>query len=260
MTSTGLSQLFLVAILVLGTNAGIPPIASICSVQWTPSSSYEIFNDLIHNNMYNKDIRPINASDTTSTATNVQVNFYVGQVHSIDKVNGQFKTQFLFRQKWVDSRLAYEDTSKYQNQCNGNKPQRLALPASMFDYIWTPDLYIVQEVESMRHSLFQPNRLVKVYPNGTVLLSQRITVTLACPLFANNDSQSKECDMNIESYGFVKDEIKLDWTDEHPIYVSQDIFIPSGFALKKVTPSKCDTEVPSGIYSCLQGKFFFSKV
>ncbi|OXA57700.1 glycine receptor subunit alpha-3 [Folsomia candida] len=265
MSHTFSNLLLIVSVFLSGTQA-VPqaPIASICSFQWTPSSAYDIFKDLINTSGYHKDVRPINASapfdpTTGATPTTVKVNFFVSTIESIDEVGGSFRVQLLFRQKWLDPRLAYENSFQYQNQCNNNRPSTLRIPDSMIDNVWTPDLYISQELDSKKHGLFHPNQFIKVTPKGNVNFSQRITLTLSCPQLAKSDVVKKECDMSVESYGHLQDELALDWTEEHPVYVEKDIFAPRKYKLDKLTNGRCDTTTSYGVYSCIKAKFHFSR-
>lgn len=160
----------------------------------------------------------------------------------------------------MDPRLAFENSPQYLNQCNGNRPTKLSLPDSMISDIWTPDLFIVQELKTETHSLYRTNRFVKVSPNGEVMISQKLTMNFACPKLAFNRSKVMECEIDIESYGHNQEEMTMDWMEEHPVhYVKESLFVPKGFKLDKIEPLRCDTIIPSGKYSCIKGKFFFSK-
>jgi len=240
------------------------PVASICSVVWTPSTAHDIFDDILNKSDYKKDVRPVNqstpADPTTGVIpTKVEINYYVYHIDNIDESNGAYQAQFIFRQKWTDPRLAYANTPQYLNKCNSNRPSSLLVPDSMFDQVWTPDLFIKQELYAKLHEMFHPNRYFKVSPNGEVLFSQRITLTLACPELARLELTKKECDMKVESYGYLDDELSLEWKEEEPIYMAKDIFTPRPYKLEKVTPLRCDTTHSGKTWSCIKGKFSFSK-
>jgi hypothetical protein len=223
-------------------------------VIWDPSASYYIFENIINKPSYIKDVRPINDTDPT---TKVKINLFVSHIENVDEDNGAFQVQLIFRQRWSDPRLSYENTPQFQNLCNNNRPTQLLIPDSMVDKIWSPDLFIPQELEAKRHELFHPNRYAKISPNGNVLFSQRITLNLACPQFANSTLTKKECVMKVESYGHVKDEIELDWNEEDPAHFLKDMFVPKRLKLANVTPGRCDSSATNKIWSCIQAKFTF---
>ncbi len=39
--------------------------------------------------------------------------------------------------------------------------------------IWVPDLFFRNEKNGVRHDITVPNRLLRIWPNGTILYSQR---------------------------------------------------------------------------------------
>lgn len=130
--------LILSSLLFLGATAS--PIASICSVVWSPSTSHDLFDGLLKTG-YEKDVRPVNFSapadpKTGVIPTKVEINYSIFHMDNFDETNGAYQAQFIFRQKWVDPRLAYENSPQYSNKCNENRPASLKVPDSMFDLIW----------------------------------------------------------------------------------------------------------------------------
>ena len=67
------------------------------------------------------------------------------------------------RQTWRDSRLSYE---QYHNKS-------ITLNYDHFSMIWVPDLFFRNAKRGMFHTLTVPNRLLRIWPNGTILYSQR---------------------------------------------------------------------------------------
>jgi hypothetical protein len=68
------------------------------------------------------------------------------------------------RESWVDERLTYTDVLNLT---------RLELDSSLFDKVWVPDLYILNEKSSNYHEVTVLNKMIHVYPNGTIQLSAR---------------------------------------------------------------------------------------
>ena len=67
-----------------------------------------------------------------------------------------------FRQQWKDPRLS-SDLSN----------ETLVLGHSYFQDIWVPDTFVTNAKESKVHTLSVPNILIRLSPDGTVLLSER---------------------------------------------------------------------------------------
>lgn len=93
-----------------------------------------------------------------------------------------------FREQWVDSRL------KYDNMNGAIQYLTLTDP----DKIWKPDLFFRNEKEGHFHEIIMPNVLLRIYPNGEVLYSIRISLVLSCPMdlkYYPLDRQSCEISM-----------------------------------------------------------------
>ena len=80
--------------------------------------------------------------------------------------------QVTFREQWNDNRLQFDDM-------NG-QIRYLVLTDQM--RIWIPDLFFKNEKEGHFHEILMPNVLLRIYPNGDVLYSIRISLMLACPM------------------------------------------------------------------------------
>ncbi len=97
----------------------------------------------------------------------------VRNIQEIDDVANQYKLQLTFRQKWTDDRLKFNSFNgqiKYINLVNGHYQ------------IWKPDTFFKNEREGHFHNMLTPNQLVRVYPDGTVLYSVRVSLVLFCPM------------------------------------------------------------------------------
>ncbi|VDM76462.1 unnamed protein product [Strongylus vulgaris] len=111
-----------------------------------------------------------------------------------------------FRQMWTDSRLKFNGTQTKQS---------LSLSMAMLDKIWKPDTYFWNGARSYTHTMTTSNRLVRLYPDGTVLFSSRLTIKGNLILYF---LKSKMCNVNEEisvgstgSYAFGEDELLYDW-------------------------------------------------
>lgn len=48
--------------------------------------------------------------------------------------------------------------------------------------IWKPDLFFPNEKKGHFHEIIMPNVLLRIYPNGDILYSIRLSLTLSCPM------------------------------------------------------------------------------
>lgn len=67
-----------------------------------------------------------------------------------------------FQQYWRDKRLAYAGI-----------PLNLTLDNRVADQLWVPDTYFLNDKKSFVHGVTVKNRMIRLYPDGTVLYGLR---------------------------------------------------------------------------------------
>ena len=101
------------------------------------------------------------------------------------------------RQVYNDSRLAYRE--------GNGAPEHITLSGDELDTIWQPDTFVRNERKLVFHENLQsysaPNMYARIYPDGKIQMSQRVTMQLSCPklkyqLEASNEAQ---CSMDLAS-------------------------------------------------------------
>uniref|UniRef100_A0A8B9JAR3 Glycine receptor, alpha 3 n=1 Tax=Astyanax mexicanus TaxID=7994 RepID=A0A8B9JAR3_ASTMX len=101
-----------------------------------------------------------------------------------------YRVNIFLRQQWNDPRLAY---SEYPDDS-------LDLDPSMLDSIWKPDLFFANEKGAHFHEVTTDNKLLRIFKNGNVLYSIRLTLTLSCPMDLKNFPMDVQtCIMQLES-------------------------------------------------------------
>lgn len=85
----------------------------------------------------------------------------------------EYSAHFTFREEWIDDRLAFN----YKGIKFVNLP-----PSDPSIKIWMPDTFFQNEKDGQKHLIDKPNMMLRVYPNGSVLYSIRMTLTLSCPM------------------------------------------------------------------------------
>ena len=100
----------------------------------------------------------------------VLCSLFVRSFEKIDDVKMEFSVQITFRQRWYDNRLEYDDLDgkiKYLTMTDSTK-------------VWMPDSFFRNEKNGKFHNIIQPNLYVRIYPNGDVLYSIRVSVDVGC--------------------------------------------------------------------------------
>jgi len=203
--------------------------------------------DLIFTPEYVSYLRPYSVNSTG--ATNIRVQFSDVNVINVDEAKGQLTFQAYYRQEWVDSRLQYNDTTVNY------------IPIRECKTLWVPDLYFLNGVETPIFS--KPTRLVKIYPNGRVFYSQRLTQTVTCPSVFNTEQNEFSCLTLLGSYGYFNDEIQLDFPDVAGISAisANQRVLPPRFTFQDVTSARCDNkkarsnDLDGHLHSCLSLNF-----
>uniref|UniRef100_A0A8C8R866 Uncharacterized protein n=1 Tax=Pelusios castaneus TaxID=367368 RepID=A0A8C8R866_9SAUR len=93
----------------------------------------------------------------------------------------------------------------------GNKS--LSLDGRLVEMLWVPDTFIVDSKKSFLHDITVENRLIRIYPNGTVLYAIRITATVACSMDLTKYPMDKQtCTLQLESWGYNINDVQFYWT------------------------------------------------
>lgn len=103
----------------------------------------------------------------------------------------------------MDTRLAFKN--------NSNLTQ-ISFDHRMLSQIWRPALYFVQSKKGYKHNMLEFNALATLYKDGTVLTSERLSMSSFCNMnmkFYPFDIQV--CQLNMEPYAFNNEYIVLKW-------------------------------------------------
>uniref|UniRef100_A0A8C3Y6H2 Gamma-aminobutyric acid receptor subunit pi n=1 Tax=Catharus ustulatus TaxID=91951 RepID=A0A8C3Y6H2_CATUS len=112
-----------------------------------------------------------------------------------------YTATIFLRQRWTDERLCFD----------GNKS--LSLDGRLVEMLWVPDTFIVDSKKSFLHDVTVENRLIRIYPNGTVLYAIRVTTTVACSMDLTKYPMDKQtCTLQLESWGYNINDVTFYWT------------------------------------------------
>ncbi|XP_033218292.1 gamma-aminobutyric acid receptor alpha-like [Belonocnema kinseyi] len=118
-----------------------------------------------------------------------------------------------FRQSWVDTRLAFQ----------GNK-EHLALSISMLQRIWKPDTYFYNGKQSYLHTITSPNKFVRLYKDGRVLYSSRLTIKAGCPMNLEDfPMDTQRCPLKFGSFGYTTRDVLYRWNTARQVAISKDM-------------------------------------
>ncbi|XP_016345268.1 glycine receptor subunit alpha-2 [Sinocyclocheilus anshuiensis] len=148
---------------------------------------------------------------------NVTCNIFINSFGSVTETTMDYRVNIFLRQKWNDPRLAY---SEYPDSS-------LDLDPSMLDSIWKPDLFFANEKGANFHDVTTDNKLLRIFKDGTVLYSIRLTLILSCPMDLKNFPMDVQtCTMQLESFGYTMNDLIFEWLDKGPVQVAEGLTLP----------------------------------
>nr|XP_024642813.1 glycine receptor subunit alpha-4 isoform X3 [Macaca nemestrina] len=148
---------------------------------------------------------------------NVTCNIFINSFGSVTETTMDYRVNVFLRQQWNDPRLSYRE---YPDDS-------LDLDPSMLDSIWKPDLFFANEKGANFHEVTTDNKLLRIFKNGNVLYSIRLTLILSCPMDLKNFPMDiQTCTMQLESWKFTCIEVKFHLERQMGYYLIQ-MYIPS---------------------------------
>jgi len=202
------------------------------------SEKTKLMNAVLDSNNYDARVRPNDGADPIK----VTINCFIASFSSISESDMEYTLDMYIRQTWVDKRLIH----------NYSKP--LVVPPKGVDKIWYPDLFVSNEKRGELHEITQPNRYIRIASDGEVLLSQRFTMTLSCPMKLNKfPFDTQECGFLLESYGYSTEDLVFEWKKEGPVQIDDGTELPK-YDLKKTETGDCTKVYSTGAFTCIQMK------
>ncbi|XP_043503249.1 glutamate-gated chloride channel-like isoform X3 [Polistes fuscatus] len=208
----------------------------------------EVLDNILGPGRYDARIRP-SGENGTDGPTNVQVNIFLRSISKIDDYNMEYSVQLTFREQWIDERLQFNDFKgrlKYLTLTEANR-------------VWMPDLFFANEKEGHFHNIIMPNVYIRIFPNGSVLYSIRISLTLSCPMNLKLYPLDKQiCSLRMASYGWTTTDLVFLWKEGDPVQVVKNLHLPR-FTLEKFLTDYCNSKTNTGEYSCLKVDLLFKR-
>uniref|UniRef100_A0A8C9ZHM5 Gamma-aminobutyric acid receptor subunit gamma-3 n=1 Tax=Sander lucioperca TaxID=283035 RepID=A0A8C9ZHM5_SANLU len=155
----------------------------------------EILNNLLKE--YDKKLRP----DIGVKPTVIDVDIFVNSIGPVSSINMEYQIDIIFAQTWTDSRLRYNSTMK-----------KLTLNSNMVGLIWLPDTIFRNSKSADSHWITVPNQLLRIWNDGKILYTLRLTINAECQLQLHNFPMDEHsCPLVFSSYGYPRDEMIYRW-------------------------------------------------
>eukprot|EP00058_Branchiostoma_floridae_P027587 XP_002613078.1 hypothetical protein BRAFLDRAFT_89960 [Branchiostoma floridae] len=147
---------------------------------------------------------------------NVTINIFINSFGAIAETTMDYKLNIFLRQQWSDRRLKFSMWN-----------ESLSLDPSLLSKIWVPDLFFANEKGANFHQVTTQNRLLRVSPEGYILYSLRLTLTLSCPMQLQRFPMDYQmCKMELESCSYTCIQATFNLARQMGYYLIQT-YIPS---------------------------------
>nr|XP_002127661.1 gamma-aminobutyric acid receptor subunit rho-2 [Ciona intestinalis] len=160
---------------------------------------------------YELSLRPTGKGDRP---THVELALMIESITDISEKNMDLTFTLCMHETWQDRRLQF---------VGENSNQSVVLPSRLIDKLWVPDLYIVGSKSSFTHKTTVDNVVLRIFTDGTILYSLKITTTVACQMSLYNFPLDMEnCTLSFQSLGYSSNELTLHWSSRED---SQNLFM-----------------------------------
>ncbi|XP_078246467.1 gamma-aminobutyric acid receptor subunit gamma-3 isoform X3 [Pogona vitticeps] len=139
---------------------------------------------------YDKKLRP----DIGMKPTVIDVDIYVNSIGPVSSINMEYQIDIFFAQTWTDSRLRFNSTMK----------RSLTLNSNMVGLIWIPDTIFRNSKTAEAHWITTPNQLLRIWNDGKILYTLRLTINAECQLQLHNFPMDKHsCPLIFSSCDYI---------------------------------------------------------
>ncbi|XP_007421854.1 gamma-aminobutyric acid receptor subunit rho-2 [Python bivittatus] len=181
----------------------------------------------------------------------VGVDVQVESLDSISEVNMDFTMTLYLRHYWKDERLSFPSHANKSMTFDGRLVKK----------IWVPDIFFVHSKRSFIHDTTTDNIMLRVFPDGHVLYSMRITVTAMCNMdFSRFPLDSQTCSLELESYAYTDEDLMLYWKNGSESLKTDEKISLSQFLIQKFhTTSRLAFYSSTGRYNRLYINFILRR-
>ncbi|XP_075453558.1 gamma-aminobutyric acid receptor subunit rho-2-like isoform X2 [Ascaphus truei] len=177
----------------------------------------------------------------------VGVDVQVESLDSISEVDMDFTMTLYLRHYWKDERLSFPSSTN----------KSMTFDSRLVKKIWVPDVFFVHSKRSFIHDTTTDNIMLRVYPDGHVLYSMRITVTAMCNMdFSRFPLDTQTCSLELESYAYTDEDLMLYWKNGNESLKTDEKISLSQFLIQKFhTTSRLAFYSSTGWYNRLYINF-----
>ncbi|XP_069180350.1 gamma-aminobutyric acid receptor alpha-like [Procambarus clarkii] len=166
----------------------------------------------------------------------------------ISEMDMTYSMDCYFRQSWVDERLAFSDLE-----------EAFTLSVSVLDKLWKPDTFIYNGMRSYVHLITTPNKFIRLYQNGRILYSSRLTINANCPMNLHDfPMDTQRCPLRLGSFAYTTSDVIYRWNRARQVVIAPDLML-SQFDLIATPSGFENTTRTAGEFSTLLASFHLQR-
>ncbi|KAK7939225.1 hypothetical protein WMY93_002551 [Mugilogobius chulae] len=110
------------------------------------------------------------------------------------------------------------------------------------------------------HDVTTDNKLLRIFKDGTVLYSIRLTLILSCPMDLKNFPMDVQtCTMQLESFGYTMNDLVFEWLENGAVQVSEGLTLPQFIMREEKELRYCTKHYNTGKFTCIEVNFHLER-
>ncbi|XP_070496892.1 pH-sensitive chloride channel 2-like isoform X2 [Chironomus tepperi] len=177
----------------------------------------DLFRRLIDPCRYDKIQRPPRFdANGNSIPVDVYVRTFVFYMQNLDTRDLEFTLQMRFQIRYQDDRMKFSNVGI-------NKTEVIIGEEDLKKELWIPHVFFVNEKSSGILGTQNRDIITAIHPDGTVIISSRIQVSLYCSMEFNKfPLDLQRCKSTIGSWIYNKSDVNLHWEPVNPFTMGSD--------------------------------------
>nr|8BEJ_A Chain A, Gamma-aminobutyric acid receptor subunit alpha-5 [Homo sapiens]8BEJ_B Chain B, Gamma-aminobutyric acid receptor subunit alpha-5 [Homo sapiens]8BEJ_C Chain C, Gamma-aminobutyric acid receptor subunit alpha-5 [Homo sapiens]8BEJ_D Chain D, Gamma-aminobutyric acid receptor subunit alpha-5 [Homo sapiens]8BEJ_E Chain E, Gamma-aminobutyric acid receptor subunit alpha-5 [Homo sapiens]8BHA_A Chain A, Gamma-aminobutyric acid receptor subunit alpha-5 [Homo sapiens]8BHA_B Chain B, Gamma-amino len=183
--------------------------------------------------------------------TQVRTDMYVNSFGPVSDTEMEYTIDIFFAQTWKDERLRFKGPM-----------QRLPLNNLLASKIWTPDTFFHNGKKSFAHWMTTPNRMLRIWNDGRVLYTLRLTISAECPMDLEDFPMDEQnCPLKFGSYAYPNSEVVYVWTNgsTKSVVVAEDGSRLNQYHLMGQTVGTENISTSTGEYTIMTAHFHLKR-
>uniref|UniRef100_A0A2M4BGD8 pH-sensitive chloride channel 2 n=1 Tax=Anopheles marajoara TaxID=58244 RepID=A0A2M4BGD8_9DIPT len=193
-------------------------------------SQTQLLTRLTHVCRYDRLERPKRESlNGTNRPVKVYARAYIYFMQNLEAHDLQFKIHALLQFRYVDPRLVFKEVAP-------NRTKPIMGEQSLRDLLWVPHVFLANERSSDILGTAEKDILTSISPDGTVIVSTRISATLYCWMNLQKfPFDEQHCSTVLESWMYNEDDLVLLWEHKSPVTLAPELHLTEYVLLEMFT-------------------------